>query len=140
MKMRIIYIWFAAAFLMVLVMARGTAIAGEQAGQSTVPYRVSQIEDPTLRSALAMYKPNYDALSRQEQVGSFVNIYRSLHGAPPSLSATDAGLNAAHVAAISAPEPWVSRYEPWHDPVWQMYGDIGVLGLGLHWPGMRADW
>ena len=132
--MRIIYIWFFAAFIMILAMARGTAIAGEQANLSTVPYSISQIDDSMLRSALSMYKPNYDSLSRQEQVGSFVNIYRSLHGVEPSLNAADAGLNAAYLAALSAPIPFVSRYEPWHDPFWVEHGDIGVMGLGVHFP------
>ncbi len=118
--MRMIYLWFAAALFMVLAMARGTGRAGEADARtlSTVPYTLSQIQDGTLRSALSQYKPGYDALSRQEQVGSFVNLYTTLHGVPPELNATDAALNAAHVAALSAPEPFVSRYEPWHDPTW----------------------
>jgi hypothetical protein len=124
--MRIIYIWFAAALFMVLAMARGTAIAAEL---STVPYTLSQIQDETLKSALTMYKPDYDTLSRQEQVGSFVNLYTTLHGVTPELNATDASLNAAHVAAMSAPAPFIPRYEPWHDPTWDPWGLEARLGF-----------
>jgi hypothetical protein len=130
--MRILYFWFAAALFTVFAMARGNALAEEQPERSTVPYSLSQIQDETLRSALSMYKPGYDTLPRQEQVGSFVNLYTSLHNVPPELSGADAALNAAHTAALSAPIPFVSRWEPWHDPTWYPGKGIGILGLGLH--------
>ncbi len=41
-------------------------------------------------------------------------------------------MNAAHIAALSRPEPFVSRYEPWNDPEWYPYEGIGILGLGIH--------
>ncbi len=129
--MRIIYLWFAAALFMIFVLARGTALAGEVRELSTVPYNLSQIRDETLRSALTMYKPGYDMVSRQEQVGSFVNLYTSLYGVPPELNATDAALNAAHTAALSAPAPFVPRYEPWHDPTW--YPGKGTMILAPWW-------
>ncbi len=133
--MRIVYFWMAAALLMVLVMARGTAVAGETQELSTVPYTLSQIRDETLHSALAQYKPDYDSLPRQEQVGCFVNLYTVLHGEPPPLSATDAALNAARVADLSAPEPWVPRYEPWRDPSWRPWHDLPGMTFR-----MSGDW
>ena len=77
---------------------------------STVPASVDQIDDDMLRGALLQYSPNYNHLSRQDQVRAYVNIYQSLHGSQPALTASDSALLSQPVYVVPS-EPQTYYYE-----------------------------
>lgn len=67
----------------------GSAPAFAQQANSAVPSAVGQITDSTLRDALTQYSPNYDFISRADQIRAYVNIYQSLYSTAPVLTAAD---------------------------------------------------
>lgn len=84
-----------------------------------VPTSVEQIGDPALRSALEAYSPNYDSLSRDEQIAAYDYAYEEVFGVLPYASQT-----------VVVPAPMENVYDPALYPgyAYPGYGYPGIDG------------
>ena len=117
-------------------------LAGAAVGQdnpSTVPATIDQIQEQVLRDALRYYSPNYDSLSRGEQLNAFTNIYKVLYnGQLPPLTSEETQLLGQTQAYLYAPPAPTVIYDPWpypgyYSPYWGSGSPSGFsfsIGIG----------
>ncbi len=115
------------------------SVSAQAQEYSSVPASTDQISDSVLRDALTQYSPNYNYLIRADQIRAYVNIYQSLHGVQPPLTADDSAQLTQQPVYVVPAQPQVYYYQ--NPPVYYQPSRPGFsfgITIGDRWG--RPGW